>query len=287
MKVREIVENKCWTVHGFLSREECKKLVELGISEGIEGKQASGDVRHRNNCKVLIEDDGLARKMWDRIKDVVPGVFVIGDSSTPPPEGFKRDSVTDMKGIWTPSGVNKFFTLLYYRSGGHFGPHRDGYVIKSEHERSILTLSTYLIDRPLNHGGGTNFLRDEMDCPPVDENGRIRSPEDDIEVKVPSDEAGKALVFLHDLMHEGETLEVRGEDGQIDKSTEAEPKWLLITQVMYTRDPSSAPKMTDVQMEARTLLKEAEEAEVNGDIPLAIKKYNRAYKLDPSLESPS
>jgi hypothetical protein len=42
--------------------------------------------------------------------------------------------------------------------------------------------------------------------------------------------------------------------------------------------------LTSKQKEARILLKEAEEAEMNGDISLAIKKYNKAYKLDPSLE---
>jgi 2OG-Fe(II) oxygenase superfamily len=286
MKVKEIIDNKCWTIQEFLSREECQQLIEHGKSEGIEDKQASGDVRHRNNCRILMEDSDLASLMWDRVRDVVPKEFVIGDSSTPPPDGFQNDSVADMEGHWRASGVNNFFTLLYYRSGGHFGPHRDRYVIKSEHERSIMTLTVYLVDRPLNHGGGTNFLRDEMDCPVVDSDGRIRSPEECIEVRVSSDQAGKALLFIHDLMHEGETLEVRREDGSVDEEAQAAPKWLLIAQVLYTRDPSTAPQFTETQMEARVIFKEAEEAEMNGDFALAIKKYNRAYRLDPSLESP-
>lgn len=286
MKVKEIIDNKCWTIHEFLSSEECQQLIEHGQSKGIEDKQASGDVRHRNNCNILMEDSDLASAIWERVRDVVPEEFVIGDSSTTPPDGFRRDSVAEMEGLWRASGVNSSFTLLYYRSGGHFGPHRDGYVIRSEHERSILTLTVYLVDRPLNHGGGTNFLRDEIDSPVVDSDGRIRSPEEHIEVHVSSDQAGKALLFIHDLLHEGETLEVRREDGDVDKDAVAAPKWLLIAQVLYTRDPSTAPRLTETQMEARIIMKEAEEAEMNGDIALAIKKYNRAYRLDPSLESP-
>ena len=179
---------------------------------------------------------------------------------------------------------NNIHTLLFYKSGGHFGPHRDRCVVLSEHERSFLTAAVYLVDRPSNHGGGTNFLRDDMACPAVDSKNRIRSPEECIELRVASDEAGKACFFWHELMHEGEALEVVNEDGGVDEEAEATPKWLLITQVMYKRDPSTAPQLTAEQMEAREVLKKAEEAEINGDISLAIKFYNRAYKLDPSLE---
>jgi len=280
---KEVIKNKCWIVHGLLSRDECFQLVQAGQSDGIEGKVASGDTRHRNNCKLLIEDPQLAITLWKRVKDIVPEELNISDPSSPP-EGLQTDSVKEMQGRWHPYGVNSFFTLLYYKNGGHFGPHRDSFVVKSHHERSIMTLAVYLVDRPANHGGGTNFLRDDMDCPAVDKSGRIRSPGECIELHIDSDEAGKALIFLHDLMHEGEALEVRREDGSLDETVEAAPKWLLITQVLYRRDPSSAPILTLEQKEARKFLKEAEEAEITGDIALAIKKYNKAYRLDRSLE---
>ena len=93
---------------------------------------------------MLLEDPDLASLMWERIRDVVPSEFVIGDSSADLPEGFQENLVADMQGSWKASGVNTFFSLLHYCSGGHFGPHRDGYVIKLVHERSILTLSVYL-----------------------------------------------------------------------------------------------------------------------------------------------
>ncbi|KAL3909945.1 MAG: hypothetical protein SGILL_007885, partial [Bacillariaceae sp.] len=267
----------CWIVQDLLSRNECSRIVQIGLANDIEHSPGRGDVRHRNNSKIALEDSELASTLWERIKDVVPQEYTISSNS--------KDTAPDMLGTWRISGVNSTFTLLFYRNGGHFGPHRDGYVIKSEHERSILTLAVYLNDRPENHGGGTNFLLDDMDCPAVDNKNRIRSPEEFIELQVASDKAGKACCFLHELMHEGETLEVKNEDGSIDEEAEATPKWLLITQIMYTRDPSTAPQLTVEQKEAREVLKEAEQAEIDGGISLAIKKYNKAYRLDPSLDT--
>jgi hypothetical protein len=284
MKVSELIEKKCWEIRQLLNEEECTKIREVGLKGGIENKIGAGDIRHRNNCRVLVEDSELSSTLWERIKTIVPQEIDISDP-TSPPAGMKEDTARDMQGVWKPCGVNNTFTLLYYHNGGHFGPHRDSCVIKSDQERSIMTLATYLNDRPANHGGGTNFLKDEMDCPAVDSDGRIRSPDEFIEVRVTSDEGGKAVLFMHDLMHEGGTLEVRNEDGEVESEKEAKPKWLLISQVLYQRDPSTAPRLTSKQKEARILLKEAEEAEMNGDISLAIKKYNKAYKLDPSLES--
>ena len=62
------------------------------------------------------------------------------------------------------------------------------------------------------------------------------------------------------------------------------PKWLLLTQIQYRRDPSTAPQWTSEQILARDKLKQVELAEQQGNISLAIKLYQQAYKLDPNLE---
>ena len=67
MKVTEIIPDKCWTVHDFLSQDECQDLIDRGVTQGIENKQATGDIRHRNNCRILLEDPDLASLMWERI----------------------------------------------------------------------------------------------------------------------------------------------------------------------------------------------------------------------------
>ena len=290
IEAKEIIKDCCWEIRTLLSPDECQDIRDEGSKNEIELNHATGDRRHRNNCRHLLHDPVLAELLWTRLKSLVPTEYVIcgpdGDESRSLPPGFNDGSglERDCQGTWNPSGVNEHFTLLYYHSNGHFGPHRDSHIVVSDHERSMLTLAVYLVDRPTNHGGATSFLRDDMDIPPVDENGRIRSPKEFVIAKVHSDEAGKAVIFTHDLLHEGEPLEVQKEDGTIDESTMAAPKWLLIGQILYKRDQTSAPELTPQQLEARDLLRQAEEAEVQQEISKAIKLYSKAYKLDPSLE---
>mmetsp|Transcript_12907 Transcript_12907/g.31391 ORF Transcript_12907/g.31391 Transcript_12907/m.31391 type:complete len:293 (-) Transcript_12907:873-1751(-) len=290
IETKEVIKDCSWEIRNLLSSDECQDLRDEGSKNEIELNHATGDRRHRNNCRQLLHDPVLAELLWTRLQSLVPSEYVIGgpdgDESMSLPPGFNYRSGLrrECQGTWNPSGVNENFTLLYYHSGGHFGPHRDSHVVVSDHERSMLTLTVYLVDRPTNHGGATSFLRDDMDIPPVDKNGRLRSPKEFVIAKVHSDEAGKALIFTHDLLHEGEPLEVQKEDGTIDESTTAAPKWLLVGQILYKRDKKSAPELTPQQLEARELLRQAEEAEVQQEISKAIKLYSKAYKLDPSLE---
>jgi len=189
--------------------------------------------------------------------------------------GESQSDISHLVGTWNACGVNPQFTLLYYTPGGHFGPHRDGCQIVSEHCRSLLTVAIYLSARPPASGGGTQFLQNDMDLQgPNATTGRIEAPESAIQATVDGDTVGKAVVFWHDVMHQGQPLAA---DCQ-------EPKWLLITQVLFRRDPSSAPQWTADQRLAREFLKQAEAAEMQGHIQEAIRCYNKAYKLDPSLE---
>ena len=94
------------------------------------------------------------------------------------------------------------------------------------------------------------------------------------EHRVEADKAGKAVVFLHDLMHDGEFLKAG-----------SPPKWLFRSEVMFERDPDTAPKMSEQQIEARKYLKMAEDAESQGDILSATSLYKKAYRLDFRLDT--
>ena len=89
-----------------------------------------------------------------------------------------------------------------------------------------------------------------------------------------AEQAGTASIFFHDLMHDGEPLK-----------QDSTPKWLFRTEIMYERDPQSAPKATPTEVEARQFLVLAEEAESKGEINKAISLYTRVYRLDPRLEN--
>jgi hypothetical protein len=101
---------------------------------------------------------------------------------------------------WEPVGLNERFRYYRYDPGQKFRPHFDGSFERSRTERSMLTFMVYLNDGYA--GGQTKFV---TDCK------RIITPE-----------AGKALVFWHQQLHEGAPVE-------------AGRKYVLRTDVMYRR----------------------------------------------------
>merc|ERR1712013_731865 len=109
-----------------------------------------------------------------------------------------------------------------------------------------ITVNGYLTDRPLGTGGATRFVKDDVGIY-TDENGSIiTTRESDVSHRVESNRAGKAVVFFHDLMHDGEPLKVGSPS-----------KWLFRTEVMYRRDPATAPRLSEDQRTARKYVQEA------------------------------
>ena len=216
-------------------------------------------------------DKDLADRLFERLCQHLPQTIVVDENTTN--DGL-RHSKEQLYGTWRPTGVNERFLVSRYDGLGHFGPHRDQGRVDNENHRSLITLAGYLTDRPAGFGGATRFVRDEMDVFQR-EDGLFTTPEEDILHRIEADKAGKAVLFLHDLMHDGEPLK----EG-------SPPKWFFTTDVTFERDPETAPKLSENQKEARRILKEAEAMEMEGQISAAKKCYNRAYRLDPSLEHP-
>ena len=98
-------------------------------------------------------------------------------------------------------GLNELFRCYRYKPGMKFLPHSDGCYIRNEYERSYYTLLIYLNE--VEAGGETAFFVDP-------------------EIKI-NPKAGSALVFQHDITHEGcEVL--------------AGIKYVVRTDVMYLRN---------------------------------------------------
>ena len=276
-QIKQVLPDVAWTVEPLLTEEECQRVIQQATQAGIQTSPGPGDLRHRNCCTHYFRDERLSAAIWQRLQATgsLPNRVTFDRlHMETPPTGFRCDDIRDMLGQWKAYGINPQYTLLYYTPGGHFGPHRDGYKVLSEHERSLLTVCTYLTARPTASGGATQFLCDEMDLlGPDATTGRIEAPTGTVRATVEGNAVGKAAVFWHDVMHQGQPLVAN-----------SAPKWLLITQVLFVRDPSTAPQWTTEQRLARDYLKQAEAAEVAGNIPEAIRCYNKAFKLDPSLE---
>ncbi len=269
MKWNEIIQDEAWVVNDLLTHEECQHFMDEANAKGINDNVLKKDRRNRDSNSVWVDDKLLAQRVFERIKDHIPQKIVIDESTSLSGVSYHKG---DLIGTWTPYALNERWRIVCYPGRGHFGPHRDGHYQVDEHHRSLVTVNCYLTDRPIGFGGATRFVKDTVELH-TDGDGIFTTPEDDVLHRIEADSAGKAVVFLHDLMHDGEPLK------------EGSPaKWLGRTEVMYTRDPSTAPQKTPDQLEAKRLLKEAEKFEEQSLFAEAQACYRKAYRLDPSLE---
>lgn len=269
MKWNELIEDSAWVVDDLLTIDECNHFLARANDLCIATKTAAGDVRHRNSMTVAFDDKEMAKKVFDRIKDDIPQELSLGKNCSN--LGIVENE--DLYGTWKPYALNYRWRVVCYPGTGHFGPHRDGCHTVDEHHRSFVTINGYLTDRPIGYGGATRFVKDEIHVHLNEKDEIFTTPDEDVLHRIEADKAGKAVVFLHNLMHDGEPLK-KG----------SPPKWLFRTEVMYARDPTTAPKMSEQEVEARKFLKKAEEAENQGDIKGATTFYKMAYRLDSRLD---
>lgn len=270
MKWHELIEDSAWVAEDLLTLDECQYFISKAKDLGIATATAAGDQRHRNSTTVSMDDDELAQRIYERIRQYIPQEITVDENCTN--LGLSH-SKNHLLGTWTPHSLNSRWRIVCYPGTGHFGPHRDGCRIIDEHHRSLITINGYLTDRPHGFGGATRFVKDDIDVS-LNQDGIFTTSEEDVLHRVEADKAGKAVVFLHDLMHDGEPLK----DG-------SPPKWIFRTKIIYERDPETAPQLTQDQKQAREYIAKAEAAESDGDIVKAMNFYKRAYRLDSTLDS--
>lgn len=175
-------------LRGFLTPDECRGFIALSEDQGFEAATiatARGQVLARDirDNDRLIWDDTALADDWWRRVQPL---------------------LSTAFGRWRPCGLNERFRFYRYRVGQRFAQHRDGSYERSATEMSWMTLLVYLNDG--FEGGATRF-----DLAGMPEAVRV----------VP--EAGMALLFLHDRLHEGEPVQ-QG------------VKYVLRTDVMFRRD---------------------------------------------------
>jgi hypothetical protein len=152
-----------FVIHGFLSGEECDRLIARSESLGYEAATV-GDVLvtgFRNNSRVILDDPDLAASLWARARPFVPQV-----------------------GGWEAVGLNQRFRFYRSDAAEAFAPHHDGTVYLDLNVESRLTFMVYLNEG--FEGGLTNFY-----CPGATLKLAVRP------------ERGMALVFVHRQLHEG------------------------------------------------------------------------------------
>jgi prolyl 4-hydroxylase len=167
-----------------ISREECRALIDLSENLGYESARINGAFNGPRGFVVQKGRDNCRMAIDD---------FHLAEAlwrrvARAVPEKINRKSVV---------GLNERLRFYRYEAGQSFGLHKDGYYRRSDEEQSLLTLILYLSE---DYAGGETFFTDSES------------------LIVPK--AGKALLFTHQLWHEG-------------RMVKAGCKYVLRTDVMY------------------------------------------------------
>ena len=145
LEPKVFIKEAGWIFEGFLLETECNKMIELAENRGFQNADSYCYLyRDRRNDRILVDDTGLSKLMWDRIRPYVSELIV------------------NKKGkSWAPNSVNSRFRVCRYIGGEnhYFGRHTDGgYQDPKTGEESFLTLLVYLNSKDEFEGGCTNFF---------------------------------------------------------------------------------------------------------------------------------
>lgn len=194
---------------GLLSAEECaalcaellsQKHIEVGLHGRVDssGQQGSG--------RATAFSPEWAEALWQRLSTAVHQVRL-----------FDELSPTDHGGhpVWRAVGVNPVLRFMCYRPGGQLVPHYDaGFDYRDGRRYTLMSLVIYLNSLPEGAGGRTRFLCDRQRGLPVAERNHEDwdhpAPEADCLAEV-LPQAGRAVLFDHRLLHDGEAWEGPGE----------------------------------------------------------------------------
>lgn len=158
---------RIFQINDFLSAAECAEMIDRFRGHTFEkGTILDHRIDHfRNNDRVIHDNPSLAATIYEKAKPWLPA------------------ELDGRVGV----GFNERWRYYRYLPGQFFKMHRDGEHHRfREREKSILTFMIYLSD--VSRGGETKFYKNFGDDQPY------------LSV-VPK--TGSALVFLHEIWHEG------------------------------------------------------------------------------------
>lgn len=170
-----------FTIDAALRPEVCRAQIARTEAIGFAaapittaaGPRMVPDVR--DNTRVMIDDVDTAARLWSCIEEYVPEQIELGSTQ----RGRER---------WRCIGLNERLRYYRYEGGQKFDWHFDGSFVRSEDERSVLTVLFYLNGD--FEGGETRFL--------LVDGGESSPRVEEVEPR-----AGRVLVFQHRVRHQG------------------------------------------------------------------------------------
>ncbi|KAF9279228.1 hypothetical protein BGZ88_000093 [Linnemannia elongata] len=193
------------TLSDVLTPQECQAMIQrtesLGydvalVNVGGTGAGAGAGIHmpgYRDGKRCIVDDVQFVRELWERVKAHVPPVW----------EG--RPVV----------GMNERLRFLKYHPGDQFAPHMDGEYRRTDGSGDVtkITIQFYLNGGEKDgddglKGGETSFLNELSfgRLPGVGsmaKKGRKAEEEKEVERVAVACRTGQALIFQHDLVHEG------------------------------------------------------------------------------------
>ncbi|KAG0296489.1 hypothetical protein BGZ97_004517 [Linnemannia gamsii] len=163
------------------------------VNIGGSGPDAGAGVHipgYRDGKRCIVDDVQFARDLWERVKQHIPAVY----------EG--RPVV----------GMNERLRFLKYLPGDQFAPHMDGEYRRTDGSGQVtkVTIQFYLNGEDEEDGlkgGETSFLNERSlgRLPGAASKAKKGGKEDEKEVEkvAVACRTGQALIFQHDLVHEG------------------------------------------------------------------------------------
>lgn len=174
LPLRRDRDKLAFTLEDVLTSEECEQIIRVaeGFGFGQAGLGSSGkqtvSAEFRDSSRIISEDPVLAGQILDRIRPHLPCVC----------RGRRL------------IGLNEQLKILRYHPGQKFAAHFDGRFCRpNTPNQTCLTLQLYLSQGHIS-GGSTRFIGQDassgVSCLP---------------------KAGRALVFQHNILHEGAVVE--------------------------------------------------------------------------------
>lgn len=170
----------CKVIPGFLSPDECSRLIAESEVRGFARADSDYPPSYRNNDRQVLDSTELASWMWPRLQGLVPPAM-------------RPAAAAPSASPWMLDSINERFRFCRYLPGQQFEIHQDGVHHRSRTRQSCLTFLVYLSDAEACEGGDTLFYEagPASDAPPV---ARV------------APRAGSLIVFDHRLWHAGERV---------------------------------------------------------------------------------
>ncbi|KAG9068722.1 hypothetical protein KI688_011005 [Linnemannia hyalina] len=188
------------TLSNVLTPQECDAMIQrtesLGydialVNVGGTGAGAGAGVHmpgYRDGKRCIVDDVQFAKDVWERVKAYIPPVW----------EG--RPVV----------GMNERLRFLKYFPGDQFAPHMDGEYRRTDGSGDVtkITIQFYLNGGEKDGddgllGGETSFLSERSFGRLPGAGSMTKGEEKEVERIAVACRTGQALIFQHDLIHEG------------------------------------------------------------------------------------